>query len=155
MQGCHCFFMKTFTLSLRFEFTHEYDAETEVQIPISSPGFRIDQDLRQHAPSARYDSKASVVRTSLSLAAATHVYLKAIHKPDIPTLVHDAATSAAAHTALYNAAMDVADAAAPAGLSTRAVSLAGDTEVTQDLQARDPFARVTWKGLLAVTWAAD
>ena len=83
--------MTMFTLTIPFEFTHEYDEETEVQIPIFSPGLRPDHDLSQHAPSARWDPKSGAVRTSLDLASATYVYLTNNHKPEVPSLVDDAA----------------------------------------------------------------
>lgn len=145
--------MTMFTLTIPFEFTHEYDEETEVQIPIFSPGLRPDHDLSQHAPSARWDPKSGAVRTSLDLASATYVYLTNNHKPEVPSLVDDAATSPTAHTALWTAAKSAADSAAPDGFATATITFLGETAAKQDLLARDPFARVTWTGSLKVTWA--
>jgi hypothetical protein len=145
--------MTTLTLTIPFEFTHEYGPDTEAEIPVSKGDHRLARDLKQNAPSARFESKLGVVRTTLDLVGVTHTYLKDHFGPDTPQLVADGATSSAAHTALLAAATDTADRAAPLNFVTDAVRFVGSTRVEQDLEARDSFARVTWSGQLEVTWA--
>lgn len=147
--------MVTLTLTIPFTSTFEYDADAVVEIPISTGEFHIVNDLRQNAPAARYDSKTSVVRTTLSLAGATYAYLKSFHGPESPRLVVDVASSSAAHTAFNAAATGAADSAAPTGLVTDAIRFVGTTRVEQDLESRDPFACVTWAGELEVTWVTS
>ncbi len=147
--------MATLTLTIPFAFTFDYDADADVEIPISRGDFHIVNDLRQNAPTARYDPKKSVVRTTLSLAGGTYEYLKKFHGPESPRLAVDVATSSVAHTAFNAAATVAADSAAPAGFLTDAIRFVGTTRTEQDLETWDSFARVTWAGDLEVTWVAS
>ncbi|AXA96853.1 hypothetical protein [Microbacterium sp. PM5] len=144
--------MTTFTSTIPFSTTYECHPDTDVVIPITKSDHKLADDLKQNAPSARFDRQSAVVTVPLSMAGWAVAYMQHSYGPGVPELVGDVTTSSPALTALYAAARVLADASAPSGLATQAVRFQGAAKVTLDLNTDDSFARVIWTGSLHVTW---